>query len=643
MADTWLLLTTNKEKSKFEDKRSVNNVKKFITGIDGLRTLGVLAVIFYHIAPTTFAGGYLGVIIFLVISGYFVTDSLLREYGRERKINWKSFAIKRLKRIYPLLIMVFLVAALFFFFFQPKMLIGMRDSFLSSIFSVNNWWQIINGSSYFSNFAQMANNAFKHIYFLSIEGQFYVVLAVLFLILPKKKARGFSFSIIILLSLISAVGMALLFKPNDPTRVYYGTDTRLFALLVGVALAFVFRRHRLQKQDVSTVNRIFSIPLAFVLLSVIVAALFLLPDKSSIVYFGGMYGFSILVALLIALVAHPALPINRYFSNRVFSYIGTRSYGIYLWQLPVFVSLENWGINIAIWYNVVWELLLIVILSEVSYRFVEEPLKHASWRSFKIFFMEKAISIHKIPFYAIVPLGLAALLVILSAPTQARDIIQLQNHIAKAQKNTTNHNLELESEAKSKSLAPSIPNSSSEQSSSHDILDTKEVGPQTAQNATTIPVVAVGDSILLDISGEIQRIFPKMYVDGLVGRHAADGASTLQNIPSPVLDGAQAFLINLGVNGAIAPADVANVMQIANGRPVYWVNVRVPRSWQDSDNAELMMAAKKYSNLHVIDWFSASIGHPEYFVSDNVHLTTVGIIAYCNLVTNDIASHPVAK
>ena len=612
-------------------------MKKIIPGIDGLRTLGVAAVIFYHIAPSVLAGGYLGVLIFFVISGYLVTDSLLREWTQNKKINWKNFAIKRLKRLYPLMLFIFLVAALFFFFFQPHMLTGMRESFVSSVLSVNNWWQISNGSSYFMNFAQTANSAFKHIYFLSIEGQFYLVIALLFLFLPKrnKRARLLSALILSLLAIVSALLMAWLFVPSDPTRVYYGTDTRIFALLIGASLAFLFRRERASTR-ISYANHVFSFPLAFLAVVTLFVGIFFLPDKSPIAYYGGMFVFSLIIALLILLLAHPSLTVNRFFSSRFFGYIDSRSYGIYLWQLPVLVALENSGVATAAWYNIIWELALIVALSEFSYRMVEKPLKNLHWQDLKDFFTKNVISVQKMPRYALLLLVAAALVIIFSAPTQAKDLVKLQAHIGQAEKNNTSRNAELAKEA-AKSSHSATPETSTPAKTIPPVTNVAASSPAVLKKAAGMPVVAVGDSVLLDVSSSLQTNFPLMYINGLVGRQASDGLATLQATPPAVLNNAQAFLVNLGINGTVAPENVSDIMSVAGKRPVYWVNVRVPRSWQAGDNAELAAAAKQYSNLHILDWYDVSNGHPEYFVSDGVHLTNAGVAVYSNLVTNAIA------
>ncbi|GAB2024764.1 hypothetical protein OfM1_08350 [Lactovum odontotermitis] len=647
-------------------KKDNHSNKRYIYGINALRSLGVLGVIFYHVTPKLLPGGYLAVQIFFVLTGFLLTRSLLAEYRASREIRWKEFFLKRIKRIYPQMLLVFLVSAFFFLIFQPKMLTGMRETFLSSLFSVNNWWQIADGASYFANFAQTANNAFKHVYFLSIEGQFAVVLALLMLILPKKKGKKLPVIMLLLLSLVSGLAMALMFKTGgDPTRVYYGTDTRIFALLIGAALAFAEsgQKVRLKRRLVQF--------LALIAFLEILAAMFLLPDKSVFVYRGGMYLFSLLAALIIWLFATLNFGRNRLLSNGFFKYLGSRSYAIYLWQLPVFAVVENWGINSSLWYNVLWELALILLLSEISYRLVEKPFGQISLESVKEFFTRNLRSVRKLPIYALIPLGIAGLVIIVSSPAQSEDIKRLEKTIAGNKLAVESHNRELltskgsssssavsssSSASSSGDSTESKPSSTSPESSkaSEETADTPSSSSSTTASSTTsassapsstesspvvpadYPMAAVGDSVMLDVSDRLQQTFPQMYLDGQVGRQADAGAAVLQALPPGILANAKAILIDLGINGTISDADINSVMAVAAGRPVFWVNVRVPRSWEAGDNAALANAAKSHPNLHVLDWYNTSINHPEYFVSDEVHLTSDGITAYVQLITQAV-------
>ncbi|MDR2975893.1 MAG: acetyltransferase [Streptococcaceae bacterium] len=609
-----------------------NTGSSYIFGIDALRSLGLFGVIFYHIAPKFLSGGYLAVLIFFVLTGFLLTRSLLIEQQNHQKIDWKSFFVKRLKRIYPLMLAIFLLIACFFILFQPKMLTGMRGSFLSSLFSVNNWWQIADGSSYFANFAQSANNAFKHIYFLSIEGQFSLILAILMLFLPKFREKKIPVILLIVLSLLSAADMVVFYNASDPTRVYYGTDSRIFALLIGSALAFLDSSKIKLKTEVVK-------PLALIALLAIIESMVFLNDKSEFVYRGGMYLFSLLAAFIIWTLSERHLGENRFLSNRIFNYLGSRSYGIYLWQLPVFCILENWRIDTSAWQNIIWELILILLLSEASYRLIEKPFSKLTFKQIKDFFTGNMTSLRKLPVYTLIIAVAASLVIILSSPAQSMDIKKLEKKISENK---------IEADGRNRQLIVNARNSSKKGSSGEKVKPSASQPLSTAPSASNspktaeapipvdpsnYPMVAVGDSVMLDVAQRLQQGFPQLYLDGQVGRQASAGVSALQSIAPGVLNAAKAILIDLGVNGEIDESDISGIMKISAGRPVFWVNVRVPRSWEAEDNAVLAMAAKNYPNLHVLDWHSIAVNHPEYFVSDQVHLTNAGITAYVQLIT----------
>nr|WP_223804675.1 acyltransferase [Lactococcus protaetiae] len=260
-------------------------MKRYITGFNGLRTVGVLAVILYHIWPNTIRGGFLGVVLFFVLSGYLVTDSLLREYDKNQSINFLKFWGRRLKRLYPLLITVFLVVTPYILFFQRNLWQGLRSEFLSAIFSVQNWWQISQGSSYFANIA--GASPFKHIYYLAIEGQFFLIWPlVLFILIKFVKSRGKNFVIANIIAFISLVLMIIMFRPDtDPTRVYYGTDTRLFSLMMGASLAFIWPLNKLSKK-INQRGVKLGLQLTIGVSLVLLVAYFFMPAESAVTYYG---------------------------------------------------------------------------------------------------------------------------------------------------------------------------------------------------------------------------------------------------------------------------------------------------------------------------------------------------------------------
>ncbi len=362
-------------------KKRLKN-SRYITGFDGLRAIGVIGVILYHLMPYTFTGGYLGVPIFMVVSGYLITDLLVQEWEQNQWINLKSFYLRRVKRLYPGLITMLFATGAYITLFQREMLHQLNQIIITNILYVYNWWQIGHGQSYFDRFANN-ESPFTHLWTLSIEGQFYLIwpFIVVALIIGLKNKNRIA-QVLLAVSVVSAIWMAILYQPNaDPSRLYYGTDTRVFSILLGAALAFVWPSTAL-KQKIVPKQRLVLDGIGLVSVLSLVWLMVKLNAESSLVYRGGLFLFSALVCVLVAVVAHPGADWNRLLTNPVFNWLGKRSYGIYLYQFPVMIFFETIFKNIAdhpVLYPVI-EVAIIFGLTELSYRFIEQPLAHYPYK-----------------------------------------------------------------------------------------------------------------------------------------------------------------------------------------------------------------------------------------------------------------------
>ena len=358
-------------------KKRLNN-SRYITGFDGLRAIGVIGVILYHLMPYTFTGGYLGVPIFMVVSGYLITDLLVQEWEQNHWINLKSFYLRRVKRLYPGLLTMLFATGAYITLFEPQMLHNLNQIIITNILYVYNWWQIGHGQSYFDRFANN-ESPFTHLWTLSIEGQFYLLwpFVVVALIIGFKN-KGRIARVLLGAGLVSAIWMAILYHPNaDPSRLYYGTDTRMFSILVGAALAFVWPSTALKQKIIPRQRWTLD---GIGLLSTITMLILMVKmnAESAFVYRGGLFIFSLLICVLVAVVAHPGSDWNRLLTNPVFNWLGKRSYGIYLYQFPVMIFFEGVFKNVdahPALYPVI-EVAIIFGLTELSYRFIEQPLAH---------------------------------------------------------------------------------------------------------------------------------------------------------------------------------------------------------------------------------------------------------------------------
>ncbi|HBG91087.1 MAG TPA: acyltransferase, partial [Lactobacillus acetotolerans] len=365
---------------------------RFITGYSGLRALAVIGVILYHLNPDTFIGGYLGVPIFFVLSGYLVTDHMLRSYKEEGSYNTKGFYLSRIKKLYPQLIAVLWLSAAYILLFQRNLLVKLNQIVITNLLNVYNFWQILNGQSYFERFATN-ESPFTHLWTMSIEAQFYILWPLVIWLLVKyfKKRKGI-FWVLFGLSIFSALEMALLYKTGaNINRIYYGTDTRFFSLGIGAALAVIWPIEDLKPQVRKSDTRALDIvgAIAFIGMLLLFFSNTMNP-QSAFAYYGGMLIFTVLTAIMVGIIAHPGSHWNRWLTNPVFNWIGSRSYGIYLYQFPVMIFFEDKVTDMAdhvLLYHII-EVLIILLISELTYRLIEKPMGKISWAKTKNYFTQ---------------------------------------------------------------------------------------------------------------------------------------------------------------------------------------------------------------------------------------------------------------
>ncbi len=628
--------------------------RRFIGGFDGLRTLGVIGVIMYHLNPTVFSGGYLGVPIFFLISGYLITDHFFNTVDAGEKFSLTDFYTKRVKRLYPGLLFVLLASSAYIVLFLKNLLYHLDQIFVTNILNVYNWWQIFNGQSYFERFANN-ESPFTHLWTLSIEGQFYIVwplLLLLFIKLGMKKSRIFGFAMIV--SIASAILMAVLYQPGvDPSRVYYGTDTRLFSILLGCGLAIIWPAEKLKSSVVKSDKAILNIVglLAFVLM---IFMIFAIKDSSPFLYRGGMFIFSIVTCIFIAVVAHPSAIWNRVLSNKLFHYIGARSYGLYLYQFPVMIFFESKFKNVAdhpVLYPVI-EIILIFLITEFSYRFVEKPLSHASWQDVKNFFKSSsAISrVLAIVIAIICVTGGYGVVKATTAPKPDTNDSKLAQTINKnTKKNAAQKKKAIENLKKNKNKGDDSSKLTAEQTAKYKKLakthpinkDFEKYGLSQfdLQRLQDIRLTGVGDSVMADGSDNFNKLFndKNVVIDAAVSRQLSASIDILQNYKDQgVL--APNVLIGLGTNGPFDADQLDQVMKLVGPkRHVFWINAFVPtRPWEKSVNGLLAQSTKKYKNLSVIDWNGYAKGHPDWFYDDQVHPNPDGSMYYSAFVAKQI-------
>lgn len=603
--------------------------KQYVTGIDGVRTLAVLGVIIYHLLPTTLPGGYLGVPLFLLISGYFVTLQLVRQMDQTGGIQLTKFYLKRLRRLYPVLIVMLTVTTAYITLFARDLLHNIKSTIATNLLWVYNWWEIGHGQSYFDRFN--GESPFTHLWTLGVEAQFYflwpLILFMLFLILRKRSKIKWT---VFILAVASAVEMALLFDPQNINRVYYGTDTRAFSLLLGSWLALCWPIDRLNASLTTHAARILDgVGIGALLITLL--GFFTLPGQSSWTYRGGMFFYSLIGMILIATVVHPGSHMNRWLTNPFFTWIGQRSYGIYVYQLPVMVFYERVveiGRHPVI--NALVECLLILAISEFSYRLVEQPLAHYQWRylpasirhwiDFKMHDWHQWLKVG--PVVIICFIALCGLML----PSKPAKKSAVQTRIEKSRQATAAKNKQI---AKGKAAKVNV-NSKSLQ---------KKYGLTSNQlkAASELKVTAIGDSVMADASQDIQEIMPHAYVDAEVGRQGSTTPAVIKDLKAKG-QLQKNVILNLGTNGAMNSQTINDILTaIGKDHQVYWITPHVPtRDWEQTVCDQIKQAAKQNTNVHVIDWNQAANGHAEWFAQDKVHMNEQGNAYFTRLIVKTI-------
>lgn len=632
---------------------------RFITGYSGLRALAVVGVILYHLDPSIFIGGYLGVPIFFVLSGYLVTDHMLASYEKTGRYDYKRFYINRVKKLYPQMITVLWMSGAYILLFQQNLLAKFNQIVWTNLLNVYNWWQIANGQSYFERFASN-ESPFTHLWTMSIDGQFYILWPlVIFLLIKYTHKKKIGFWVITTITVLSALEMAILFKPGiDTSRIYYGTDTRFFSLGLGALLAYIWPTAKLNKNIAPKYAQILDIAGAVSFIGMLFLFFNKIVDpQKGFIYHGGMFVFSLLTTIFVAVIAHPASHWNNWMTNSIFDYIGSRSYGIYLYQFPVMIFFEDKFTNVAdhpFLYHFI-EVMLIFVISEITYRLIEKPIGKITLDKTRNYFnsvFNWDNGNWKQKFRALI----AAIILVLGSvaiirapyvkaanPNKSKLAQQITKNRAQQEKDNKKVIDNIKKNGKLAESKSKLYQDAKRNAIKHPVNKEYEkygISQLDLQLAQKTSVTAVGDSVMAGSSDKLKQLMPNSIIDATVSRQLSDTFGIIQNYKNQgVL--ANNVLLGLGTNGSFPMSELDHMMQIIGPkRHVFWVNIHVPsRQWQDPVNKLLNQAAKRYKNLTIIDWYGYSSKHPGWFYPDQTHPTPNGSYYYTAYIAKQIVTH----
>jgi peptidoglycan/LPS O-acetylase OafA/YrhL len=612
--------------------REVPKRLPYMPGIDGLRAIAVVAVILYHAEFGFIPGGFLGVEVFLVISGYLITSLLIIERVRTGTIDLKEFWTRRARRLLPALgVLLFLVTTSALLFARDA-LFRLNQDVLGALTYSTNWVMIFRQESYFEGFARPP--LLRHLWSLAVEEQFYVFFPLVFagvMLLLSRRSTGYGqtarrFMGIAAVGVIASTAlMWLMYVPyEDPSRVYFGTDTRASGLFVGVALAFAWQPWRftnsLARRGTITLN-----VMGFAALGFLTFILLTIGEYDVFLYQGGFLLVSILTAIVIAVTVHPQGTLNPVLGNSLLVWIGKRSYGLYLYHWPVFVLMRpEIDVPWSRWPTLAAQMVVTLALTEASYRWIEQPIRR---RGFKVWiaWVTWPLRRRSPQAAAVWPVVAGVFLVGLTIGLiQGSATPPMAEEIAASPIETP-----VVVESTSTTVAPTT---------------TEGTGEMGASSTTTIPApptaepppVMIGDSVMLGAKIGLEKAVEDALVDGTVSRQMKQVPGVITQYRTQGLLG-EIAVVHLGTNGPFSSAHLDDAMiSLADAERVYFVNASVPRRYEGDVNNELAAGVDRWERAFLIDWHSVAKGHPEYFVQDGVHLTSAGITAYADLIAREI-------
>ncbi|MED0970748.1 acyltransferase family protein [Bacillus paramycoides] len=600
--------------------KPIKKNSRYMVGLDSLRGLAILGVILYHINFNWMPGGFLGVTVFFVLSGYLITDILAMEWKRNKRIDLKKFWLSRAKRLLPGMIVMLVITFAWITIFHSSLLEKMFGDSLAALFYVSNWWYIYHKLSYFDNFNQLS--PLNHFWSLAVEEQFYVVwpfIISLGFYYIKKQSR--MILLICLGAAASALAMAILYEPGaDPSRIYYGTDTRAFSLLIGAALALLWPSNRLANKIIPKARLILDV-VGGTALIIILIMFWKTNQYDPFLYNGGMVLLSIATALLVANLAHPASRIAQFLRFRPLRWIGVRSYGIYLWHYPI-LTLTTPKINTGDFSPIraILQFLLIIMIAQISWKYIEKPIRQGTLRNIQF----KNLRLQNI--------ALGVKLALICAVFVSSIAVFGLSKVSKAKESPKLDRVEAEQTQPAKH--PVAVREDPTQEAPQNQEESKEVNSEQTKSSQT--VTAIGDSVMIDITPYLKNAFPDIRIDAQIGRQLSKAIPVVEQLKNEGNLG-NYVIIGLGTNGAFTTEQLVSLINlIGNERKIIFINTRVPRPWESIVNERLKVITSKYPNITLVDWYAASAGKRDYFAPDGVHLTKVGAEAYAALVAKAV-------
>ena len=571
---------------------AANRGIQYIPAIDGLRALAVIAVMLYHLGFTWIPGGFLGVDLFFVISGYVITRLLLDSIEQSGGLDLRGFYLARARRLLPALIFTVTTTTIAIGIWAPDTIKRLLTDMPFSLTGTMNWWLVARHQDYFESIGRPP--LLQHTWSLAVEAQFYLLWPlILYFILKRLGKKRIPIAALVI---ATASGVALLFvsfsldasNASKVSHVYFGTDTHSIGLFLGAALAVSWIPQNFTT-NVSKKAQDFIDGIGVFGFIGIIATFLLIDETKPTLYkiafpLAGIFGASIIMS-----VVHPASRFAPILQNPIFVWIGQRSYAMYLWHWIIFqVTRPSVDLAGQMWALYALRILIVFALADISLRYVEQPIRRGAlklWLKGLKYRTKKERTQQTRAFAAVFFVVLA-----LAAVVSVR--------------------------------AVSIGNE--QRAAIEKALTTPEV-------SISAPIAdglwVTGDSVILGIRASLDAQKPISVMNARIGRQAPELLEVMQSDKAQVSNSPVIF--NLGNNGVLNRSDVQAIFELVKDQPqVIVVNTAVSRPWRDPNNALVAEIAQQYSTVTLIDWDSISMGHPEYFAPDGIHLVPTGVAVY---------------
>ncbi len=621
-------------------------------GLDGLRAIAVLAVIFFHLGFGWAPGGLLGVGIFFTLSGYLITDILLGQYLRRGAIHLGRFWLGRVRRLLPALFLMLLIVVAWVTIFGPAQPDQFRKAVVSAIFYVNNWQQIAANVSYFARFAP--EQPLNHLWSLSVEEQFYIFWPFILLVgLRLVRERGGDEGLrprlalwTLGLAIASSILMAVLYHPGfDPSRVYYGTDTRAAGLLFGAALAMVWPSRRLSPRITRQARKNLDL-LGCLGLLVIAIMIWRTGEFSPFLYRGGFVVLSLATVMVLMPLAHPACRLGNVLGCKPLRWIGVRSYGIYLWQTPVIVLTSPQGPHGQSLLRDVLQVAAIFGIAALSWKFVEEPIRHGAIG--RLLARRRRLGWGWATFTTegrVVLVGLVVLVVVAIAGLAGVNKATAEGEQIRVKEATA---------AGTKGPVP-LTKAQAADSQRTSCKRVVHIGDSTSEGLDSAEYLPDPKERIENRYSEVGVKETHMEVQGARSiEERFEGEPNAQEVAEAwKAEGYKGcWVLALGTNEAADVAAGSNVgleeriekmMNIIGGEPTLWINVKtLPEATEFYSeegmkkwDGELEKACLRYPNMRIYNW--AADVKESWFINDGIHFTSPGYAARGYLIAHALA------